>query len=783
MSRPGPASPRPPPSHSVAAAMAPVVGSVTAAPWQCGPRRLALRRKFNANELDAANILQRHDKNGDGLIGAGELKPLLQQFSNGLVTQTDVDYVLTVADASRDGALSEAEVLQGMRAWYSLQNLPKAVDSAVQAFGIVDAPLPSAEELINFLAVVNESQPVTLEEAARVRSTALALGAIEGHVTAAQIRGAVAEWYLQVEREESGIAHLGKKAAEEAFRKVATILKGEFELTPTLFIALFSTLVVVALVVPILEIVVSHQHPFYEDWYCEHEELASVLEATGYLTILAALSAAGAYFAKVRDLWQAKLGFAAVAVLLAIVLAILEISGIVLVHSSSSNRCGPLLWTFSYLVYCFFPSAILLLLCCGFPCLVLIEYNTHKSLDKSLTLAARRRGSSGRSPSRGLRQDIAVVKLPEAELWQCGLQRLTLRRKFNDKEIDAAKVMRKYDKDGSGVLEVDELEQLLRDYNENQDVSEEDLEYIMRVSDFDRDETISKHELLFGLRTWYAYQQMPKTVGLAFTKHKIHDGPMPSAQAIGEFLATVNESQPVSEAEVRYVQRVALALGASEETVTVAQMRRAVAVWYLHIKRPETTALDLAKKSLRDVKQKLFNVKEHAIKAYQGEVDYTSASSLAFIGVILFITIVHPILDMLIASGFPNADTCEHPQLDDRLWWTGLTTLCTTLAAVACVLVGTSDQINSVVKYVSYGLLTAFVVALITLQLVGFVCARSSTIARCGLVLWSFCNFTYVVMPVLSVFTVCCGIPCLFGIEYYDNIDADDSFVASGPSV
>ena len=57
---------------------------------------------------------------------------------------------------------------------------------------------------------MNESQPVILEEAVQVRRLVLVLGATEDHVTDAQIRGAVAAWYLQIKREESGIAHLGE---------------------------------------------------------------------------------------------------------------------------------------------------------------------------------------------------------------------------------------------------------------------------------------------------------------------------------------------------------------------------------------------------------------------------------------------------------------------------------------------------------------------------------------------------------------------------------------------
>mmetsp|Transcript_3652 Transcript_3652/g.10027 ORF Transcript_3652/g.10027 Transcript_3652/m.10027 type:complete len:781 (-) Transcript_3652:104-2446(-) len=753
--------------------------------WQCGPRRLELRQRFNTNELDGARIIEKYDADNSGALEVGELKALVQDYSQGnLVTQADVEYLLKVADANKDGVVSRGEVLHGLKAWFALRNLPKQADLALKEHGFGDGPLPTAEALRNFLVVANESQPVTLAEAQQVRSMALNLGATHEHVTFEQMRGAVAEWYLQIERDETAMADLGRKTLEGSLRKVAGFLRGEYELAPRTVRAGGCVLVLVGIIVPLLEIVVAQISASEQEYQCQHPHMNLKLRTTGCLTLAMTAAIACAVVAAAKDVQIAKLGFGGVAGILLVVLLTMEVYGMMDVNSSTSVRCGHVLWGMCYLVYCLFPFCTMVFVIFGMPCLFMQEYLHTKALDQRLTAGARRgllrssfdssasseRGASG---SGGMGPNIAVERLPEAEMWRCGEQRLALRKQFNAKEIDASKLMRKYDKDSSGVLEADELQQLLSDCNGHKPVSPEDLEYVLRVSDLDRDECISKDEVLYGVRVWYAFSHMPKAVGEAFTKHNVHDGPMLPLESMAEFLATLNESQPVTDEEVAYVRTVGMALGGSEEHVTVGQMRRAVATWYLHIKRPETSRSDLMRKSFSDLQHKLANVKEHARRAYHGEIDYHSTSSLAFVGTAVFIVLVQPLLELLVASGFPSTHTCEYPELSTKLWWTGIVTLSVAVGAAGCGFAAVSEKLSLLAKkivYVAFALLSTL---FMTMECFGLMYSLSSTVTRCGLVLWTFCHFTYVMLPLLTLFAICCGIPGLFFVEYFDNSSVD----------
>merc|ERR1712232_251453 len=120
----------------------------------------------------------------------------------------------------------------------------------------------------------------------------------------------------------------------------------------------------------------------------------------------------------------------------------------------------------------------------------------------------------------------------EAAQWQCGQQRMLLRRKFNVHEIDATKLVRNYDIDGNKVLEPEELRLLLQDYNGGRPAKDDELWYIMRVADKNHDECISQGEVLFALRAWFAFNNMPKSVGAAFNKYQVGNHALPSMEAM-----------------------------------------------------------------------------------------------------------------------------------------------------------------------------------------------------------------------------------------------------------
>merc|ERR1719362_1285036 len=80
---------------------------------------------------------------------------------------------------------------------------------------------------------------------------------------------------------------------------------------------------------------------------------------------------------------------------------------------------------------------------------------------------------------------------------------------------------------------------------------------------------------------------------------------MPSMETLHEAMLTLNESQPVENAEVQYVISVAIHLGASAECATTDQMRKAIAAWYLNVERSESNTSDIAMASVNDAHKKI----------------------------------------------------------------------------------------------------------------------------------------------------------------------------------
>jgi len=221
---------------------------------------------------------------------------------------------------------------------------------------------------------------------------------------------------------------------------------------------------------------------------------------------------------------------------------------------------------------------------------------------------------------------------PPAPRWACGQQRQELRDAFNTLEINAVQILRTYDFDNSGALDVKELKPLLQDYSaRDKPVSDADVSYVMMIADKNHDEKIDQHEILYGLRAWHAWNHMPMSVGTAFTRYKIGQGfPLPSVQAMQQVMLTLNEHQPVEIEEVEHARSLAMSLGATDERATTDQMRKAIAAWYINIERAETPAGSLVNVSLQDAQNQVTTgfdaIKQQADSIVDGGVDNSLTS-------------------------------------------------------------------------------------------------------------------------------------------------------------
>jgi len=374
----------------------------------------------------------------------------------------------------------------------------------------------------------------------------------------------------------------------------------------------------------------------------------------------------------------------------------------------------------------------------------------------------------------------------EAMRWDCGRQRQELRQEFNSHEVGAAILIRRYDVDRSGVLEANEVESLLQDYNRGRPVRDDELRFVMLAADKNSDKCISKEELLYALKVWYAFKHMPKSVGASLTRYKIGGGPPPSVATLRECMVTLNDSLPVPTDEVHRVLAAATRFGGTDELVTTQQMRKAIATWYLHLQRNETAHLQLAgdahKVALRRLAQGVNVVQELVHGAREDDVLDAEDSLLsgeqergthAMDRRRLVVVFALGVASMLLAllelwvGRNDTSKTCEK-KLAGLLYFTGVILLLASILNCGAFIVfalhkrpmGLSEEW---IRQLPQPLVPTALVAVNILHLValitGFSWVTTSSAEQCGVFLWETCSFVYVMLPLLLAFAVACG-PC-----------------------
>lgn len=399
-----------------------------------------------------------------------------------------------------------------------------------------------------------------------------------------------------------------------------------------------------------------------------------------------------------------------------------------------------------------------------------------------------------------------------AKPWECGLQRRLLRMAFGSHEVDAKLLLKQYDLNKNGLLELEEFRSLLSDYNDGQPMKDEDLGFVMQVSDFNRDDGISVEELMHALKVWFAFQHMPASVGAALTRYGIGEGPPPSLHALGELLTTLNDSLPVPAEDSLHVLAAITRLRGAEPVVTPEKVRMAIATWYLHLERGQTPPLQFAAAihhfSAREVMNgaraahDLVNVSEdHHV--YMGtswsNLSQRDTPRLAIAILIFAIAMLLACLELWVGSGgaLKNADAqVDDPQCEAHLrgllYWTGLFLLLAALSNLAAVagyafrgpLLNAREGLANWVKTFLY-IVVAMNIVYLSLHAVGFCVVTLSSPHDCGMALWEMCHFIYVVLPILLLATICCA-PCCYyacvGARHgVDRHQADQALLAEQP--
>lgn len=388
-----------------------------------------------------------------------------------------------------------------------------------------------------------------------------------------------------------------------------------------------------------------------------------------------------------------------------------------------------------------------------------------------------------------------TVKIPAPTAREaCGECRLALRDKFNERELSTASVFE--GEDPQTIMEDVIFRDLLREYNGNRDISEQDFEYITYVADDNGDRQIQRSEVPWALKAWFAFKEMPKSVGSAFTRYGIGEGPSPSRRVVQELLVTLNDSQPVEDDEVEFVLTLARDLariaaarrqdenswGSSSETqvrLTHETMRQAIAVWYMNVERSKTPAEVLAKVSGRrflglfsklkfDPGTSHIAAQAHGLAINQqlkelkrnGSPSMASAvgRKLGGAGAACCVLVFFPLLLLIISLSSPRAD-CEH-DLTLLLTFTALLALVPPIALPLCAMSSPPFIISCLAV-----VLLQFIVVL-----TGWFWLFQSTSVNCGEFIYGLTYFVYVSFPIFGAVIGCCCFCCMLGGHFAHSI-------------
>lgn len=362
---------------------------------------------------------------------------------------------------------------------------------------------------------------------------------------------------------------------------------------------------------------------------------------------------------------------------------------------------------------------------------------------------------------------------PEAARWQCGEQRLQLRQEANVPEIDALERLASFDACEAAspggddhavdsrrwVLEPEELRQLLKGFDGSAP-SKEELDFVTTAADIVFGCYATQDQVLFALRTWFAFNRLPRSAGAVLGEAFPREGPMPAPESLRHVLLLLNEFQPVRREEATFVSEAAVRLGAAQGSATPLQLRQAIAAWYLHIERDETCQSELLKRSARDL--------HHGVEAWRALTSLLHGETpdglspwvgKALAGGLLALVCALRLAEIGVGSA-PGAPECERPGLGGLLRATGILGLLQALALASAV--ATNAYKVETCRAFAWTVAVVLTIVLVPAEVYGASQVLASSGRRCGFLVWQTCHFAYITLPTVIVALIGCGLPCLY---------------------
>lgn len=182
-----------------------------AARSRCSSERLEARDRWNTHELYIQELFSAFDRDDSGQLEPEEFRRLLHQFNDKqVVSEQELNFMLSVADVDRNGAISLAELHYALRAWHSYRHLDDSVLSLFAEFDVDESGRLDVEELKDLLTAMNGGTPVPRQEVQYVMERGDERG--DGAVNRSELLGAIATWYMHVDRNRTDLQTLLQEA-------------------------------------------------------------------------------------------------------------------------------------------------------------------------------------------------------------------------------------------------------------------------------------------------------------------------------------------------------------------------------------------------------------------------------------------------------------------------------------------------------------------------------------------------------------------------------------------
>lgn len=364
----------------------------------------------------------------------------------------------------------------------------------------------------------------------------------------------------------------------------------------------------------------------------------------------------------------------------------------------------------------------------------------------------------------------------ELASWRCGSRREALRQAFNLCELRALRLLASSARE-ERLGPREQVRHLLEGLADSCLPGDDEVELVLRVADAEQAEVLAQDQVLFAIRAWYAWCNLPAQLDAALASLFPGGGapsPVPPAETLHSLLLDLNEQQPVETCEAAAVRELALCLGAREDAAEAWQLRQALAVWYLHVERPRTDPADLVRGSVCKAHHWIMR-HSGAQSIWEGRCDLKAEGTRILLLLVVLLGAVLPSFEFWVSRRLPTPVTCEHPHLGDLLHATGFLGLVLSTAALATS-GATKARVHAGMSCTwTFTCTTGFILAAV--HMFGLSQVLTSTSSRCGVVLWHLCHFVYLTVPTLLVFCACCALPCLYccigGSEVLEDQGAD----------